>query len=340
MEADLFDFLLGTQKSKYARFDATFHLTEYSPGLETFLSADRKVEIGCHIAEIFFELIGFDPYLAELRDHQKPPLYLNWINQIPLSVQPGETTDHNPLAAYFHLQVFPFQPGLLVVLRDVSYESEMEQLVYNRRNELDILSKQLINELSQANVELQQAYETTLMGWAKALEMRDGETKGHSDRTVTLMRRLAKRMGMDDADIRFYCYGALLHDIGKMGIPDRILLKPEPLDESDWAIMKTHTLMGEKLLKPIKYLEKSMDIVMYHHEQWNGNGYPHGLKGEEIPLAARIFSVIDVYDAITSHRPYNPARTHEEAIRYIQSRSGIEFDPQVVEHFVAMFQDD
>ena len=125
-----------------------------------------------------------------------------------------------------------------------------------------------------------------------------------------------------------------MHDIGKMGVPDNILLKPGPLTEEEWEIMRKHPQFAYELLTPIDYLHQALDIPYSHHEKWDGTGYPRGLKGEEIPLAARIFAVVDVWDALTSERPYRPAWSREKAIEYIKTQSGVHFDPQVVEVFL------
>jgi putative nucleotidyltransferase with HDIG domain len=163
--------------------------------------------------------------------------------------------------------------------------------------------------------------------------MRERETAGHSLRVVDLTLQLAKSMGVTGEKLQHIRRGALLHDIGKMGIPDSILLKPSSLSEDEWVVMHQHPLYANELLKPIYYLEKAMEIPYCHHERWNGEGYPRRLKGEEIPLAARIFAVIDVFDALTSDRPYRPAWTLEAALNYIRDQSGKLFDPGVVDAF-------
>jgi len=336
MNEDVYISILNSQKIEYAIYDSSLKLVESSPNLPYFLSPDRVVEVNAHITDTFIELLGYEQYLAEIQAGKVPSLQLDWINQIPLSVPPGKEGAHQPVA-FFHLQVYPFHSGVLVVLRDISHESGIEQLVYNQHNKLDILAKKLISELERANQELNQAYLTTLEGWARALEMRDVETKGHSDRVVNLTRNLCLAMGIDNDEITIYCYGALLHDIGKMGIPDSILLKPGELDAAEWATMKQHPVIAGNLLSPIKYLEKAICIPLYHHEKWNGAGYPFGLKGEEIPLPARIFSVVDVYDALSSNRPYRFAWAKKKNLQYIAERSGWDFDPQVVKSFLALY---
>jgi putative two-component system response regulator len=182
--------------------------------------------------------------------------------------------------------------------------------------------------------ELETAYDTTLMGWARALDLRDKETEGHSQRVTRMTVRLAQALGVPEADIVQMRRGALLHDIGKLGIPDAILQKPGPLDEDEWVIMRKHPLYAYDMLAPIPFLGTALDIPYYHHEKWDGSGYPCGLAGEDIPLAARIFAVVDVWDALTNDRPYRAAWTPERALNHIQSLVGTHFDPQVVAAFV------
>ena len=155
----------------------------------------------------------------------------------------------------------------------------------------------MFEELNRSHLELTLAYDTTIEGWAQALELRDRETEGHTRRVADLTVKLAQALGVKSEDLIHIRRGALLHDIGKMGIPDRILLKPGPLTPEEWEIMKKHPVYAWELLSPIKYLRPALDIPYYHHERWDGTGYPRGLKGEEIPLSARIFAVVDVWDA-------------------------------------------
>jgi len=195
---------------------------------------------------------------------------------------------------------------------------------------------QLFERLQRSNFDLVLAYDATIEGWSRALDLRDKETEGHTQRVTNLTVKLAQQMGITDADIVHIRRGALLHDIGKMGIPDRILLKPDKLDAEEWAIMRKHTLYANNMLSPIAYLKPALDIPLYHHEYWDGNGYPYQLQGEQIPLPARIFTVVDVWDAVTSDRPYRPAWSKEEAVKYIRDQSGKQFDPQVVDAFLKM----
>ncbi len=191
----------------------------------------------------------------------------------------------------------------------------------------------LFEQLQDSNTELSIAYDATLEGWAKALELRDRETVGHAHRVIEMTLRVADRIGIRGESLQHIRRGALLHDIGKMGIPDSILLKPGPLTPSEWEIMRQHPTHAFEMLKTIDYLEPAMEIPYCHHEKWDGNGYPRGLIGKDIPMSARIFAVVDVWDALTSDRPYRSAWPERKALDYIQMESGKHFDPQVVTAF-------
>ena len=194
----------------------------------------------------------------------------------------------------------------------------------------------LFNDLQRSNDELRLAYDATIEGWSYALDLRDKETEGHSRRVTEVTLRLARAMGVSEPDLVHVRRGALLHDIGKMGVPDHILLKPGPLTDEEWEIMRRHPVYAFEMLSPINYLHSALGIPYCHHEKWDGSGYPRGLKGVQIPLAARIFAVIDVWDALCSDRPYRPAWPEAKACELIQEQSGKHFDPQVVEGFLAM----
>jgi PAS domain S-box-containing protein len=192
----------------------------------------------------------------------------------------------------------------------------------------------LFDDLQKTAMRLQQAYDATIEGWASALELRDMETEGHSRRVVDTTIALAKMLGISGSNLTHVRRGALLHDIGKMGVPDSILQKPAPLTDDEWAIMKQHPALSQKWLASIDYLRPALDIPYCHHEKWDGSGYPRGLKGEQIPLAARIFAIVDVWDALRSDRPYRKAWTDEDALEYLKEQSGTHFDPRVVTVFL------
>ncbi len=192
----------------------------------------------------------------------------------------------------------------------------------------------LFEDLKRSNAEIKRAYDATLEGWVQALDMRDEETEHHSQRVTEMTLELAQMMGITGEKLMHIKRGALLHDIGKIGVPDSILLKPGPLNDDEWKIMKQHPVLAYHFLSAIPYLEPALDIPYCHHERWDGSGYPRGLKGKEIPLAARIFSVIDVWDALASDRPYRKAWSEMKVIAYLREQSGILFDPDVVDEFI------
>ena len=192
----------------------------------------------------------------------------------------------------------------------------------------------LLENLQNINHELEKAYDATIEGWSHALDLRDRETEGHTLRVTSIALKLAQLMGLDEKRLVQMRRGGLLHDIGKLGVPDSILLKPGPLTDEELAVMRLHPQFAYDWLAPIAYLREAIEIPYCHHEKWDGTGYPRGLRGEAIPLTSRIFAVADVWDALTSGRPYRPAWSHEKVAEYIQENSGQHFDPQVVEVFL------
>ena len=196
----------------------------------------------------------------------------------------------------------------------------------------------MVSSLGRSEKDLISAYEKTIEGWSKALELRDEETQGHTQRVTELTIKLARLMGIDEEKIIDIRRGALLHDIGKIGVPDGILLKPGPLNKEERKIIEKHPVFAREMLKKIEFLYTAMDIPSFHHERWDGKGYPTGLVGQEIPIAARIFAVIDVWDALTSDRPYRKAMAYEKAFALIENDSGTHFDPEVVAVFSKMIE--
>ncbi len=203
-----------------------------------------------------------------------------------------------------------------------------------------IENAQLFEGMQRSNLDLALAYDATIEGWSHALDLRDRETEGHTQRVTEMTMRLARAMGVSDAELVHVRRGARLHDIGKMGVPDGILLKPGPLTEEEWVLMRMHPQLAYDLLAPITYLRPALDIPYCHHERMDGSGYPRGLAGEQIPLAARLFAVIDVWDALRSDRPYRPAWTEEAALAHIHAGAGTHFDPRVVEVFLRGLEED
>ncbi len=200
-------------------------------------------------------------------------------------------------------------------------------------------NSQLFDNLQRSNQELTQAYDTTLEGWARALELRDRETEGHTRRVTDLTTRLARYIGISDDELVNIYRGVLLHDIGKMGVPDQILRKTGPLSDVEWGEMRQHPKYAFDLLAPIPYLRPALDIPYCHHEHWDGSGYPRGLKGEQIPMSARIFSIVDIWDALLSDRPYRKAWPREKVVEYIKDISGQILDPNVVTAFLKMISE-
>ena len=243
------------------------------------------------------------------------------------------TFDGNRQQQHFDVQILPMLDqdnrlkGRLVVLHDVTQRKLVEQ-------ELSHLNQVLEQRVINRTHDLVLAYDATLEGWARALEMRDHETGGHTHRVTDLAVMLASIMGIGADGLVNIRRGAVLHDIGKMGIPDSILSKSGPLTNEEWGLMHQHPRLGYEMLKPIHFLQGAQDIVLYHHEKWDGTGYPESLRTEQIPLFARIFAIVDVWDAVTSYRPYRKAWLRKNALNYIQEQSGLHFDPQGVQAFI------
>lgn len=228
--------------------------------------------------------------------------------------------------------------GVLEVFHRAALKPDMEWL-----NFLDNLSWQtaiavdntlLVQGMQRSNTNLILAYEATIEGWSHALDLRDKETEGHTQRVTDMTLKLARALKVEEEEIPHIRRGALLHDIGKMGVPDHILLKEGPLTDAEWDIMRMHPQFAYDLLSPIAYLKEALDIPYCHHEKWDGTGYPRGLSDTRIPFAARIFAVVDVWDAITSDRPYRKKWTKQKAIKYIREQSGKQFEPAIVKVFL------
>jgi PAS domain S-box-containing protein len=190
--------------------------------------------------------------------------------------------------------------------------------------------------LQDAHNGLQEAYQRTIEGWVRALDLRDRETEGHTQRVTELTVKVARTLGFSEEELTHIRRGALLHDMGKMAIPDEILQKPGPLNETEWEKMRLHPIYAYEMLSPISYLHAALDIPYCHHERWDGSGYPRGLKGEEIPLVARLFAIVDVWDALCSDRPYRKQLPKAEVISYLREKSGELFEPRLVDVFLAV----
>ena len=212
----------------------------------------------------------------------------------------------------------------------------------NNRQEFQAASRNITERkaaadaLQRAHTDLQEAYDKTIEGWVRALDLRDKETEGHTQRVTEMTMKLARAIGCSEDELVHIRRGALLHDMGKMGIPDEILQKPGPLTNDEWTTMRLHPELAYQMLSKIKYLEEAITIPYYHHERWDGSGYPHKLKGENIPLHARLFAVVDVWDALSSDRPYRKKMPHNEVVEYLQKEAGRLFDPQMVKIFIPL----
>jgi hypothetical protein len=282
----------------------------------TYSAAARHIESGTQ--DVTSWLVWFVlPLLAT-------PLLFSWRAMIGVAPVPAI------FLLVFILQEHPANWGALIAVLTTGAFISIA-IAYAYESDLRLIQEQ--------NKKLLFAYDETLHGWAKILEMRDKETEGHSERVTELTVKLAQAMGVQDTtQLQFIRYGSLLHDIGKIAIPDSILRKPDTLTASERKVMELHTEYAYEWLKDVEFLQPALEIPRYHHEKWDGSGYNHGLKGEKIPLSARIFAVADTWDALMNDRTYRKAWTRAQAIEYIESRAGIDFDPQVVEKFLEIIR--
>ena len=324
--------LLNLDAAAILRFNHSTGIMEYSAARGFLVNNIPKLEL--RLGEGYAGRVVKERAPAQipnLRKTEPDPI------QGPLLKSEGFVTYYGvPLIAKGHIQ------GVLEV-----YHREAQELDQEGLNFLNTLAEQtaiainnadLFQSIESSNLELAQAYDATIEGWSYALGLKDEKTKRHSQRVTKLTLSIARKMKIKDHDLTHIKRGILLHDVGKMGIPDSILLKPAKLNEEEWAIMHKHPSFAYQMLAPIEYLRPALEIPYCHHEKWDGSGYPRGLKGVEIPLPARIFAVVDVYDALTSDRPYRKAWTEENALKHIRAESGAHFDPQVVELFLKELQ--
>jgi PAS domain S-box-containing protein len=286
-----------------------YRFLEINPAFELQTGLSRESLIGRRVLEV---LPGTEPY---------------WIEAFGRVALEDETLHYenysSELGRWFSVSAFSPRPGLFATtVTDITERKQADELLQKSAQDLNV------------------AYDATLQGWSNALELREHETAGHSQRVVRQTLRLAQLLHVNPHEMIHIERGALLHDIGKMGIPDSILLKPGPLTDDEWQIMRQHPFYAKNLLCDIEYLQPALDIPYCHHEKWDGSGYPRKLKGTEIPLAARIFAIIDVWDALSSNRPYRPAWDREAIIQHLKDQSGRHFDPQVVEAFLSLLQED
>jgi len=277
---------------------------------------------------------------ASLKQNLRQPFSakkLELINQIlPFDSASGKALQHAILPLVVNKRII----GYMQVFSRKAIPTDQEWKDYFHtlagQTSIAIENITLIANEELAYSELNQAYESTIAGWSKALELRDEETKGHSDRVMVLASKLAKKARLPQSRMDSFRRGVLLHDIGKMGIPDRILLKPGALNEEEWKIMRQHPVMAYDLLSSIPYLKDSLEVPYAHHEHWDGSGYPRGLKGKEIPLSARIFTIVDVWDALSSDRPYRKGWDRLTVTKYLMDNKSVLFDPRLVDLFLEM----
>jgi len=283
--------------------------------------------------------------LASQAAQQQKMLYIQDLTNNPI-YRSGFVEQQEGFVSYYGVPLFI--KGELKGVLEIYHRSELKLNDENiefletlaTQTAIAIDNHSMFHNLQQTNKNLQIAYETTLEGWSAALDLRDKETEGHTLRVTELTLKLARNLGVAEHELLHIRRGALLHDIGKMGVPDRILQKPGKLTQEERQVIEQHPVYAYNLLLPIPYLQPALDIPYCHHEKWNGTGYPRQLKGEKIPFAARLFAVVDVYDALTSNRPYREGWSKHKTLEYIQGESGSHFDPNVVEAFVEMIMEE
>lgn len=234
------------------------------------------------------------------------------------------------------------EEGKLELVQPMSFQQDelglLARLViahHEQNEEIHQLNEELEHRVRERTEELQEAYDATILGWSRAMDSRDEETAGHTQRVAEMAMHIGRAMKLSEPELDDLYKGALLHDIGKIGVPDSVLLKAGPLTDSERKVIEGHTTLAYKMLQPIKFLQRALYVPWCHHERWDGNGYPRKLAGDQIPFLARVFAVADVWDALRSDRPYRKAWSEQETREYIAAKSGEQFDPAVVEAFLA-----
>jgi len=316
---------LGADAADVLLINPHSQILEYGAG-QGFRSTSLQ-QTHLHLGEGFAGRAAYERRIInipDLREHKtdqlRSPAFLRE-NFITYSVAPliGKGQVKGVIEVYFRSA---FRPD--------SEWSEFFQMLAGEAA-IAIDSVNLFTELQRSNLELTNSYDLMIDGWGRSLDLRNHIQEGHSRRVTDITLKLAHTMGLNESEMAYIRRGAMLHDVGKLGVPDSILFKSAALNEEEWTIVRRHPKYGRDLLYPIPFLHRAIDIPYCHHEKWDGSGYPQGLKGEAIPLSARIFAVADVFDAMTCERPYRPAFTGEQALHYIFANEGLHFDPAVVE---------
>jgi HD-GYP domain-containing protein (c-di-GMP phosphodiesterase class II) len=318
---------LGVDASSVLIFDANTQILNYAAGIgfQTTALQSTHLMLGqsyAGMAGLNKQIVHVDHMRTQKSDFLRSPNFKSEGFEVYYGVPLVAKDQLKGVLEIFHRSVLEVTPGWMSFLNAFAGQAAIA-----------IDNAQLVSELKSSNNELMLAYDTTIMGWSSALDLRDHETEGHTQRVTKATLRLAQAMGVSETDLVQIRRGALLHDIGKMPIPDKILLKPDALDDEEWEVMRQHPANARKLLSSIAYLKPALNIPYYHHEKWDGTGYPEGISGENIPLEARIFAVVDVWDALRSKRRYREAWTDEKVRSYIRNQAGKHFDPRVVEIF-------
>ncbi len=307
------------------------HTLEYAAG--SGFRTPRLEELSVRLGEGFSGRAALEHRTLRLSNpipaQDDPPFAALWASEgfaeyfgVPLVVQ----DEVKGVLEVYHRTPLDAEPGWVEFLGTLADQAAIA-----------IANAQLFDSLQRANADLGLAYNATIAGWSRAMDLRDAVTEGHTQRVTEMTVRLARTLGVNEAELVHIWRGALLHDMGKLGVPDSVLRKPVGLTEEEWEIMRQHPQLAYGLLSPIAFLQPALDIPYCHHEKWDGTGYPRHLLGEQIPLAARLFAVVDVWDALTSDRPYRPAWSQENALSYIAEQSGKHLDPRVVQAFLGSF---
>ncbi len=336
----------------YAQIAPDLTILQASSNFQSIL-LDKEIEPeGRPLTEALFELVGNETVLELVLNGAMPSFHLELIRR--------DQDDGTTRFLTFHilpLDEFQAGKGLLCLIEDATRLGQMGQRLIQKRNDVKLMQEALARAYAElerlassdrktaefalqvANLELQEAYDRTMEGWVRGLDLRDREIEGHTLRVADMTLRLARAMGIAESEIIHIRRGALLHDIGKMGIPDSILHKEGELTEEEWAIMKKHPSYAYEMLSAIPYLHPALDIPYCHHEKWDGSGYPRGLRGEQIPIAARLFAVVDVWDALLSNRPYRQGWASEKVREHILANRGSHFEPRIVDVFMRVIEE-